>query len=52
MSKRSPGSKYAMKAGRKRYLEERARYRAKRDRRLAQEAENANQTSHDEGAAK
>jgi hypothetical protein len=35
MSKRTPGSKYAMKAGKKRYLEERARYRAKLARRAA-----------------
>ena len=33
MSKRSLGSKQAMKAGRKKYLEERARYRVKLARR-------------------
>ena len=39
MSKRSPGSTYAMKAGRAKYLAERERFRQKRDRRL--EAEQA-----------
>ena len=37
MSKRSPGSRYAMKAGRAKYLAERERFRQKRDRRLEQE---------------
>jgi len=37
MSKRSPGSKMAMQIGRKKYLEERARYRA----RLANKHESA-----------
>jgi hypothetical protein len=37
MSKKSPGSKYAMKAGRTKYLAERERFRQKRDRRLEQE---------------
>lgn len=37
MSKRSPGSKYAMKAGKERYRKERERYREKRRRRLEQE---------------
>ena len=37
MSKKSPGSKYAMKAGRAKYLVERERFRQKRDRRLEQE---------------
>ena len=37
MSKKSPGSKYAMKAGRAKYLAERERFRQKRDLRLEQE---------------
>jgi len=37
MSKRSPGSTYAMKAGRAKYLAERERFRQKRDRRHEQE---------------
>jgi hypothetical protein len=37
MSKRSPGSKYAMKAGKKRYQEERQRHREKLRRRREQE---------------
>ena len=36
MSKRTPGSKYAMKAGKARYQKERERFRQKRDRRLEQ----------------
>ena len=39
MSKRSPGSRYAMKAGKAKYLAERERFHQKRDRRIAQEAE-------------
>jgi hypothetical protein len=41
MSKRSPGSKYAMKAGRAKYLAERERYRQKRDRRIEAETKQA-----------
>ena len=41
MSKRSPGSKYAMKAGRAKYLAERERFRQKRDRRLEAETKQA-----------
>lgn len=51
MSKRSPGSKYAMKQGRARYLEERARFRAKRDRRLEADTQNQ-QTDNAEEATK
>lgn len=38
MSKRTPGSKYAMKASRNRYLAERARYREKLARRQLESA--------------
>jgi len=41
MSKKSPGSKYAMKAGRAKYLAERERFRQKRDRRLEAETKQA-----------
>lgn len=41
MSKRTPGSKYAMKAGKAKYQAERARYRQKRDRRAEQAAKAA-----------
>jgi len=37
MSKRSPGSKYAMKLGKERYKKERDRHREKVARRTAQE---------------
>lgn len=46
MSKRSPGSKYAMKAGRAKYLAERERYRQKRDRRLEAETKQAEIASY------
>lgn len=39
MSKRTPGSKWAIKAGKERYRKERERYREKLARRRAQEAE-------------
>ena len=41
MSKRSPGSTYAMKAGRAKYLAERERFRQKRDRRIEAETKQA-----------
>jgi len=41
VSKKTPGSKYAMKQGRARYLKERERYREKLARRRAAEANDA-----------
>ena len=46
MSKRTPGSKYAMKAGRNRYLAERARYREKLARRQLETAKAEKEGEH------
>jgi hypothetical protein len=47
MSKKKPGSKYAMKQGRERYLAERARHKAKLARRRALDNENSAETAQE-----